>query len=122
MTEKEKTILQDMVAFINFAIEEGMSFMPIIGTLAHDVDGVYQHWGWESQMFTDCFSPRTTGYRKHMIERSREKGLVVCSEAGEHDLCESDECYHRTPHKRVDGCNIPCDCAKHTKCEEVDDA
>ena len=56
MTEGEKTILEDMKGFIEFAIEHDKSFLWTLANLGHDINGLLNQ--------EPAFSPRTAGYSK----------------------------------------------------------
>lgn len=54
MDENQTKALLDMKAFIEFAVAEGMSFYSVLGTLGHDVRGLFDE--------DETFLPRTSGY------------------------------------------------------------
>lgn len=54
MNEKEKEALQDVKAFIDFAVAQDMPFLNVLGTLGHDIGGLL-----DGDKF---FLPRTHGY------------------------------------------------------------
>ena len=54
MTDKNKEILKDIIAFIDWSIKNDRSFFWVLGNLGHDVRGLV--------MEEECFTPRTSGY------------------------------------------------------------
>lgn len=56
MEKNEKEALLDMKAFIEFAIEEDLRFSMVLGTIGHDLNGLYEN--------RKGFLPRTHGYFK----------------------------------------------------------
>lgn len=60
MTTEEKQALQDLKAFIEFAINEDMPFFSTLGTIGHDVRGLYDQ--------DETFLPRTHGYFKRCAQ------------------------------------------------------
>jgi hypothetical protein len=60
MKIRERAILEDMQAYIQFELDHDLSegFHRVIATLAHDVSGIINE--------TMCFSPRTSGYKRRM--------------------------------------------------------
>ena len=54
MSEKERKILKDIMAFIQFCIDNDMTFGYVLGNVGHDVMGLFEEKG--------SFSPRTSGY------------------------------------------------------------
>ena len=65
MTDDELEVLADMKAFIEFAISNGLGFLPVLGTLGHDVNGIIQHGGEMSEVKSQFFTPRVTGYSQY---------------------------------------------------------
>lgn len=56
MNTEQIKALEDLKAFIQFAITENMSFYSVLGTLGHDIKGLFEE--------DDSFLPRTNGYAK----------------------------------------------------------
>lgn len=54
MHDEQKKALEDMKAFIDFAIAEDMPFFSVLGTLGHDIRGLFEE--------DATFLPRTSGY------------------------------------------------------------
>ena len=59
LTEEEKDILYNMQGFLQFALDNDMEFFMVLGTLGHDVTGLFAEHGKNRG-----FSPRTTSYGK----------------------------------------------------------
>lgn len=61
MSEQQVELLRDMQAFIDFCIDNGLSFNTAVGTIAHDSNGVLAPDG----MFErGIFRPKVHGYQK----------------------------------------------------------
>ncbi len=56
MNKEQIKALEDLKAFITFAIAEDMSFFSVLGTLGHDIRGLFDE--------DKTFLPRTNGYAK----------------------------------------------------------
>ena len=62
MSEKQVALLRDMQAFIDAAIDNGLSFATTLGVLSHDVNNIARY-GWDLQgADKDGFTPNVTGY------------------------------------------------------------
>ena len=60
MSAEQTAILRDLKAFIDFCIENGLSFPLALGTIAHDVSGLTRS--------EPAFTPQTKGYSKVLEE------------------------------------------------------
>ena len=64
MTPREREILEDMQAYIQFELDQDTKsggegrLTKALGTLSHDVGGLLRG--------DECMAPRTTGYAEHM--------------------------------------------------------
>jgi len=61
--KQEKTILRDIQGFIQFVLDgkapcRGNAYFWCISNITHDLGGLMRE--------EDCFSPRTSGYSKHI--------------------------------------------------------
>lgn len=65
MTEEQVLLLRDMQAFIDYCIDNGLSFHAVVGNLAHDVNGIltYQDAKW--------FLPKVKGFASKKIQTAR---------------------------------------------------
>jgi hypothetical protein len=63
MSTGEVEILQDMQAFIDFAIRNGLSFPMVVASLGHDVNGLARCGFDLAAMRSTGFTPKVTGYR-----------------------------------------------------------
>jgi len=62
MSEEEVQFFRDMQAFIDFAVRNGLSFLPTMATLSHDLHGL-NRWGFDlEEAKRQMFSPRVSGY------------------------------------------------------------
>lgn len=62
MSPAELKVLRDMQAFVDFAIRNGLSFPLVMGTLAHDVNGLARYGFDLTASKSDFFLPRVTSY------------------------------------------------------------
>lgn len=77
MSQKEVDLLRDVQAFIDFCIDNGLSFRTAIGTIAHDANGVLA----PGEMFDrGIFAPKTAGYRK-IVSQLDEQMAGMASDA-----------------------------------------
>lgn len=54
MTDSEKKIIEDIRAFLKWAIENDKEFLWALSNVGHDVNGIF--------LQVPAFLPRTTGY------------------------------------------------------------
>ena len=62
ITDRQKSQLKDMVAFINYGLEDGKDFGWILSNLGHDVGGLVRQ--------ERNFLPRSDGYTAIMAKRA----------------------------------------------------
>jgi hypothetical protein len=62
MTADEVAFLRDMQGFIDYAIRNGLNFMPVIAALGHDVNGVVRYGFDLAASEADRFKPKVTGF------------------------------------------------------------
>jgi hypothetical protein len=55
---EEKIVLQDLKAFLEFALENELPLLEVLSTIGHDVRGII--------MRDKCFLPRTAGYAERI--------------------------------------------------------
>ena len=77
MNNEQKKALEDIKAFIGFAIENDMPFFSILGNIGHDVSGLLNE--------DDTFLPRTHGYAK----RCKRCGELLNGEVRVHHHTDS---------------------------------
>jgi hypothetical protein len=68
MSQQEIEFLRDVQAFIDFAIQNGLSFNMVVGTLGHDVNSLAQHMFDLNATKATGFLPKVTGYSKLTAE------------------------------------------------------
>jgi hypothetical protein len=74
MSERELKILRDIQAFIDFCVENGLSFDSVIGTLVHDVNGIRA----TGDMYkTGVFSPKVSGYTRIQAEQGQQREMIA---------------------------------------------
>lgn len=59
MNKKEAKVLRDLQAFIGWAIESKQSYFSVLGTIGHDVSGLFN-------ADDKLFLPRTSGYAERV--------------------------------------------------------
>ena len=103
MNDDQRAVLQDMQAFIQFALEKDLDYMNVIATLGHDVNGVLRNFGRPNK--DDHVHPRTTGYAKKMNfcliceQCAEEKSRDSCIKEGGKDVCI--ECAERLDERKI---------------------
>ena len=65
MTEEQVSLLRDMQAFIDYCIDNGLSFHAVVGNLAHDVNGILTH------QDAKWFLPKVRGFAARKIQTAR---------------------------------------------------
>jgi hypothetical protein len=69
ISESERQLLEDIKAFIDFSIDNGFSFQTVMGTLAHDANGVLAGDAY--------FRPKTAGYARINAEMANEMAAIA---------------------------------------------
>ncbi len=64
ISENERQVLEDVKAFIEFALRNGLSFHSIVSIIGHDVNGLYRYGFDLTEAEKDAFVPKTCGYSK----------------------------------------------------------
>jgi hypothetical protein len=77
MSQEQVAALRDMQAWIEFCIENGISFLATVSTLAHDVNGILTH------QDAKWFVPKTRGYAKIMSELPGQLAEMARDDNGE---------------------------------------
>lgn len=67
-TDAEDALLEDMKGFIDFGIRNGLSFLSIMSTLGHDINGLYRYGFDYDAARKDAFHPKVTGYARISAE------------------------------------------------------
>lgn len=67
MDARQVELLRDIQAFLDFCIENGLSFQLAVGTLAHDVNGILSPDGYFDR---GIFSPKVSGYAEGNARRA----------------------------------------------------
>ena len=62
MSDDELELLQDVQAFIEFGIRNGLSFAAVLGRLSHDVNGLSRYGFDLDAARRDAFQPQASGY------------------------------------------------------------
>ncbi len=61
---QELAFLHELQGFIEFAIDNGLSFPMVISALGHDVNEILRHGLKLDEALANGFHPQTTGYRE----------------------------------------------------------
>lgn len=61
-SDAETEVLEDLKGFIEFGLRNGLTFVTLIGTLAHDINGLYRYGFDLDAAARDAFQPKTKGY------------------------------------------------------------
>lgn len=73
MSQQEIDLLRDAQAFIDFCIENGLSFRSAVGNLAHDANGILA----PGDMFErGVFVPKVKGYRRVMSQLAEDAAAL----------------------------------------------
>src|SRR6266511_4198787 len=77
MSQREIDLLRDLQAFIDFCIDNGLSFHSAMGTIAHDENGILA----PGEMFDGgIFTPKVAEYRK-IVSQLGEDIAAMASDA-----------------------------------------
>lgn len=76
MSEKQVDTLRDMQGWIEFCIENGISFFAAVSTLAHDVNGIL------TSQEAKWFLPKTHGYARIVAELPGQLAEMARDENG----------------------------------------
>lgn len=73
MSEREVELLRDMQAFIEFCIDNGLSFTTAVGTIAHDANGILA----PGEMFErGILLPKVHGYQKILARTTADASAM----------------------------------------------
>jgi hypothetical protein len=87
MNEQQVSLLRDMQTFLEFCIQNGLSFQRAMGVLAHDVNGILAP---ESYFERGIFVPQVKGYARKWPETLKEMASMASDPAMMQEHAEDD--------------------------------
>lgn len=102
MTDDQKKMLQDLQAFITFALDKDLEFMQVLATIGHDTNGLLK--AYLKRGAENVSNPRTADYDRRMNvvvceQCNEEKRRDVCIKEGGKDVCI--ECAEHLDEKKI---------------------
>ena len=64
ISEDERQVLEDIKAFIEFTLRNGLSFPSIVSAIGHDINGICRYGFDLAEAEKDVWCPKTRGYSK----------------------------------------------------------